>query len=429
MATQENLDSRFGDFVNNVTRKYRSESQYEFSTPEIGEREFAKNGLYQKICSIPAQDAIKNGYEICSSNEDIINNEETSKINKVLYDFDIDAKIAEAVTFNRATGGAVLFLKLDDGEKIDAPVNYNRLVRLYGVNVYNASEVLPFTYYSNYSDVNFGEVEKYTITDGKTGNSFAVHSSRLLIFDGLTTTGRVRSARDGWGGMVFDNIKDELSRYDSANRLSISILSRLSQGILKIEGLKQAVNAGEGEKMTKYLEYTDSMRSIMNTLLLDGSDNFDLKNMTLSGYKDIIEQQVVALSAVSQIPITILFGRSPAGMNSTGDADLETYYSLVKRIQTNDMQKNLESLIKIITKCKDYKIAENDYHISFNEVKLLNAKEKAEIENKKADSLVKIANAVETLHELGAIDNDEIAEYLDTRTDFPINHNYGGGDK
>ena len=114
-------------------------------------------------------------------------------------------------------------------------------------------------------------------------------------------------------------------------------------------------------------------------------------------------------------------------MNATGDADLETYYSLVKRIQNNDIQKNLESFINIITKCKDYKIKENDYHIKFNEVKMLSEKEKAEIENKKADSLTKIANAVETLHEFGAIDNDEIAEYLDTRTDFPINHKYGGG--
>ena len=89
MTKRKNLDSRFGDFANNVTRKFRSRSQYEFSTPQLGEYQFAKNGLYQKICSIPAQDAIKNGYEICSNNEDIVNDEETSKINKVLYDFDI----------------------------------------------------------------------------------------------------------------------------------------------------------------------------------------------------------------------------------------------------------------------------------------------------------------------------------------------------
>ena len=68
------------------------------------------------------------------------------------------------------------------------------------------------------------------------------------------------------------------------------------------------------------------MRSVMNSILIDGEDSFELKNMTLAGYKEIIEQQEVALSAVTQIPITILFGRSPAGMNSTGDADLEIYY-------------------------------------------------------------------------------------------------------
>ena len=48
MAKRKNLDSRFGDFANNVTRKFRSRSQYEFSTPQLGEYQFAKNGLYQK---------------------------------------------------------------------------------------------------------------------------------------------------------------------------------------------------------------------------------------------------------------------------------------------------------------------------------------------------------------------------------------------
>lgn len=423
---KNNFDGQNNQFFENILRKNRSSAPI-FSTPKLGEQEFVKNGLYQKICSIPAQDAMKNGYEICSSNEDIINDEETEKINKVLFDFDFDTKIAEAETYSRATGGGVLFLKLDDGENISEPINENRLNKVYGIKVYTATEVYPFSYNTDESSENYGEVEKYTINDQKTGACFQVHTSRLLIFDGLDTIGRIRAMRNGWGGMVYDNIKNELVRYDRANSLSISILSRLSQGVLKIDGLRETVSTFGSKKMTEYLNYTDMMRSVMNSILLDGSDSFELKNMSLSGYKDIIEQQEIALSAVAQIPITILFGRSPAGMNSTGDADLETYYSLVKRIQTNDIQKNLESCIKIISKCKEYKIKEDDYHIKFNEIKILDEKEKAEIEDKKADSLTKIAKAVETLHELGVIDNDEIAEYLDTKTEFPINHKYGSG--
>ena len=424
---KSNFDGNNFQFFEDILRKKRSHAEEGLSLLERGEIEYIKSGLYQKICSIPAQDALKNGYEICDSNEDILEDENTKKINNILYDFDVDAKITEAMTYSRAMGGSVILLLLDDGEDIENPINEKQLKKVLGIKVYNATEVTPFSYDEDITSERYKEIEKYTITSERTGTTFRVHYSRLLIFDGLDAIGRVRSLRNGWGGMVYDNIKNELMRYERANSLSISILSRISQGVLKISKLRETVSKFGKKEITQYLNYTDMMRSVMNSILIDGEDSFELKNMTLAGYKEIIEQQEVALSAVTQIPITILFGRSPAGMNSTGDADLEIYYSLVKRIQTNDIQKNLETFINIIAKCKEYKVKEDSYHIKFNEIKMLDEKDKAEIENKKADSLVKIANAVETLHELGAIDNDEIAEYLDTRTDFPINHNYGGG--
>ena len=42
-----------------------------------------------------------------------------------------------------------------------------------------------------------------------------------------------------------------------------------------------------------------------------------------SGVSDVIDSTCNFLSALTSIPQTILFGRSPAGMNATGDADLE----------------------------------------------------------------------------------------------------------
>ena len=54
--------------------------------------------------------------------------------------------------------------------------------------------------------------------------------------------------------------------------------------------------------------------------------------MTLSGVKDIVETTFATISAVSNVPQTVLFGRSPAGENATGDGDLENWYSYVQRI-------------------------------------------------------------------------------------------------
>jgi len=61
-------------------------------------------------------------------------------------------------------------------------------------------------------------------------------------------------------------------------------------------------------------------RHLMNTIAIDGADEYDQKNLTVSGVKDIMNELQIALSAAADIPATVLFGRSPAGENATGHA-------------------------------------------------------------------------------------------------------------
>ena len=81
---KSNFDGNNFQFFEDLLRKQRSHAEEGLPLLERGEIEYIKSGLYQKICSIPAQDALKNGYEICDSNEDILEDENTKKINKIL---------------------------------------------------------------------------------------------------------------------------------------------------------------------------------------------------------------------------------------------------------------------------------------------------------------------------------------------------------
>lgn len=428
MARKTKKDN-YESFVGSVERQKRLRTKISVKTSEKGLFNYVYDGLYKKICCTPAQDAIRNGYEICDSNENIVVDDETKKINDILFDFDIDNKMTNAVSLARATGGAVLLLLVDDGESIENELDYNNLKRIYGVKVYDATEVFPRTINMDYSSYDFGSIITYNVIDSRTGKNFIVHSSRLIVFDGMETVDRVRSQRNGWGGMVLDECETEIERYNQASKLSISILSRISQGVLKIKNLMGAINAGKEDKIKKYVSEMDALRSVMNSLIIDSEDDFDLKNMTLTGYKDIIEQQQIAVSAVAKIPVTILFGRSPAGMNSTGESDMETYYAMLKRIQNTFLIKGFDKILKIIMNCSEYGIDNDDlYHIKFNELKIISEKDKAEIKNKDADTISKIANAFTSLHELGVVDNDEISEFLDKKTDVIINHAYGKGE-
>ena len=90
-------------------------------------------------------------------------------------------------------------------------------------------------------------------------------------------------------------------------------------------------------------------RGILNSIAIDtDGEDYDYKQLNLSGVKDVIDTSCNMLSAVTEIPQTILFGKSPDGMNATGESDMENYYNYIERIQTRMVKSNLRYLLSII---------------------------------------------------------------------------------
>ena len=92
--------------------------------------------------------------------------------------------------------------------------------------------------------------------------------------------------------MVLENIYDTLIlKYDLGNKFAIDIMERMAQGILKIAGLLNKLSI-EVEKMSNQLitNNIDMVRSILNTLAIDKDDDYDIKSISLSGVKDILDE-------------------------------------------------------------------------------------------------------------------------------------------
>jgi len=62
---------------------------------------------------------------------------------------------------------------------------------------------------------------------------------------------------------------------------------------------------------------------------------------------------MLALSAVTAIPITLLFGRAPSGLNATGDSDIRNFYDMIKQKQECILRPMLNRLSEIIFLSKD----------------------------------------------------------------------------
>lgn len=54
------------------------------------------------------------------------------------------------------------------------------------------------------------------------------------------------------------------------------------------------------------------------------------------------------LSGASRIPMTKLFGRSPAGLNATGDGDLQNYYDFIDTLRESKLRPAVERLLPVM---------------------------------------------------------------------------------
>jgi phage-related protein (TIGR01555 family) len=112
------------------------------------------------------------------------------------------------------------------------------------------------------------------------------------------------------------------------------------------------------------------------------------------------------VAAAAEMPVTILFGRSPAGLNATGESDIRAWYDTVVDAQTDQLKPALERLLKLIFAAKDSPTSgaiPERWTIEFNPLWQPTEKEQAETLKLKADTHVALVTAGIELDSEGAL--------------------------
>ena len=380
------------------------------------------NGLARRIISLPADEALRKGFEVKASGEDI-DCEAERRLKSTLEDLDAKKQLALALNWDRLFGGAVVLMIADDGGTLEDPLNMSRLRRIERLDVF-APEDVSFTnamLYENPADPNYGRPQYYNII-GLWGNAFLVHESRLLMFYGGSISNYYRRMRMGWGASVFEQVKSELLHYSGGNDLAFMALGRLSQGILKLANMNDLLMNDEGEQaVRKRLHLIDMARHMMNTIAIDTVDEYDQKSMSLANVNAVLDEFQQAVCSATGIPATILFGRSPAGQNATGESDLENYYNLVENIQQGTLRTPLSRLIDVVANCSDYGISlPPEWYIHFESLWNESEKEEAETKKLRAEAKRARAEAINTLVQAQVLDVSEARATLEGDEDYMI---------
>ncbi|MCG6197883.1 DUF1073 domain-containing protein, partial [Anoxybacillus sp. LAT_38] len=71
------------------------------------------------------------------------------------------------------------------------------------------------------------------------------------------------------------------------------------------------------------------------------------------------------IAGACQIPVTKLFGRSPAGMNATGESDMQNYYEVIQQQQESILGPVLDKLLPIMC-MSEFGAIPDDLEYTFN---------------------------------------------------------------
>lgn len=310
---------------------------------------YEDNGLFAKIIDTPVEEAFRYGFVINGNVAGDVVENAMERLDWLHW----EEKAAEAVKWSRLFGGALVVMLINDGGGIEEPLRLEKVRSVDGLMVYDRSIVRPSPVGE---DSSFYPIPEYYQVFSRYG-TFTVHASRCLIF----RNGGELLERSAdwhlwpWGIPEAYRIYEVMREAETAHGSAVHLLDKSIQPIHKIGGLSQFLETPEGEEQVRRrIEILDLSRGIYETIAISMDDELSYMGEIPEGIGKVVNISDQMLSAVTEIPEIILWGKSidyerPGQMLRNRDnTSMANWYDLVERIQVGMIKHNLHLLLSII---------------------------------------------------------------------------------
>lgn len=257
--------------------------------------------------------------------------------------------VNRAHKLSRLFGTSFIVMSVDDGQLPEMPLDISKikpggLRHIHAVDRYRIHTEGSVVNEDPLSK-NFGMPEFYRFS--QTG--VRIHHSRVLRFDAIELPFHEFQRNNYFSDPVLARVYSAITNFDTATDSSASLIYESNIDVFKIKNFMQMLQNPETQELLhKRFALASSMKSINNALLLDGDEDYQVKNKTFSGLPDLIDRFASILASATDIPATRFLGSSASGLNATGEGDLKNYYDMIRSKQVNEYKPMLDYFDKIM---------------------------------------------------------------------------------
>lgn len=238
-----------------------------------------------------------------------------------------------------------------------------------------------------------------------------VHESRLLRFVSREVSDLLKPGY-AFGGLSLTQLAQPYVDNWIRTRQSVSdLLHTFSKTVLGTN-LSSILQGGDGADVIARAQVYANTRDNRDLIMIDkDTEEFHDVSTPLGTLDKLQAQSLEQLSTVSGIPLVVLLGITPSGLNASSDGEIRVFYAYVKSLQEAFLAPNLDTALKL---CQLNLWGEIDPSISYEWVALWEDDETA-----RAAILKTLAEVDQAYCDMGAVSPEEVRERLGTDPDSP----------
>lgn len=356
---------------------------------------YRSHWVVRKIIDSVPEDMVKNWINITTQLEP----EQLKRLDRLQRNTRVKRDILKALKWGRLYGGAGAVVIIEGHEDIlHEALDYDYILPgsfkglLVGdrwTGLFPSAEVI-----DDITSPEFG-LPKYYEWTLETGKAMRVHHTRVLRFTGRELPLLERYAEIGWGSSEIEIIFDELKKRDNASGNISYLLFLANLRILKMSDLGETLAIGDEESQTDLYNTVSRLNQMMTSMgiyVMDREDNFETHQYSFSGINEVYESFMLDLSGAADMPVTKLFGRSPAGFNATGESDMKNYYDMISQKQVSQLDPALDKLLPVMC-ISELGFIPDDLDYKYNPIMEPSEDELANIVDKKTNAIINVFNA------------------------------------
>lgn len=319
--------------------------QGSFGAPSVFDHQLAMSaylcsGMMRKVISVPAEDRVREWRDWQADQDDI------TKLEAEERRLGLQAKVQHAEIL-RGIGGGALILVAKGNHADELKPGSVQPGDLVAINVVSRWQLSGLNWVDELSDPLYGTPRMWRL-QGQNGGT-DIHPSRVVAFRGAPLPmGTALSIEQAyWGDSRLLRVFREIQRSDDTQEWFAALVRKAK--LLRI-GIPDLDTQDEA-RLNKRIEVIAFGESSLNATVYrssagsdDAGEKIDDYQVTWAGIPAMMDAFDQRVAAVSDIPFTRLTGRSPAGMNATGQHDTDNWNKAVKAGQTLETRPCLDQI-------------------------------------------------------------------------------------